>query len=265
MNNIIKNNPRITIVTSTKNCAKELSITAKSIRAQTYSNIQWIIADGLSDDDTLRVIKYNEDIVSFWISEVDNGIYDAWNKACEFIDGDWVVFLGAGDILDNNNTLKIISNSIINVPIEYNFAFGALKIKNKDHCVEIITNNEFKSIWMDLNPSTPPHSATFCRSSILNNSPFDAKFKIIGDKKFMLRHSNGLYFNLKQNVTIMDPNGISHDIKNRSLIWKENKLLSQEGPKPPLLHVIKAYLVNYKNIIISKLYFFNNSNIKIKN
>jgi glycosyltransferase involved in cell wall biosynthesis len=256
MYKLIKKKPRFTIITSTLNCAETLSTTAQSIRMQTYSNIQWIIADGSSNEETLRVIKENSDIISLWFSEIDNGIYDAWNKACKYIEGDWVLFLGAGDIFDNANTLKIISNIIINVPIEYNFAFGALKIKNKQHWVEIKTKNEFKSIWMDLNHSTPPHSATFCRSTLLKNSPFDAKFKIIGDKKFMLTHSNGLYFNLKQFVTIMEPNGISHDIKNCSLIWKENKILSLEGPVPPLLHFIKAHLSNYKNILTSKIHLF---------
>ena len=51
----------------------------------------------------------------------------------------------------------------------------------------------------------------------------------------------------------MDMNGISHEIKNLPIIWKENIIISKRGPKIPLLHLIKAYISNYKNIILLKI------------
>ena len=242
--------PRFTIITSTLNCAITLKKTALSIREQVYTNIQWIIADGASTDGTLEVIKENIDIVTHWFSAPDSGIYDAWNKACALIDGDWVLFLGAGDIFVNKFTLEKCSRTIQNVPASYNFAFGWLMVGIGENRIEVVCKGDFNPVWMDLNYSTPSHSSTFTRSSILKSNPFDARFKIIGDKKFMLHHSNGKYYNLQQFITIMDVFGISHNVKNIPLIWRENIMISKMGAKPPLIHKVKAYIVNYRNVLM---------------
>ena len=245
---------RLTIITSTLNCAIALRKTAASIRSQVYPNIQWVIADGASTDETIEVIKENLDIVSNWFSAPDGGIYDAWNKACDFIEGEWVLFMGAGDIFFNESTLETCSKSIKNVPTTFHFAFGGLIVTDGKNCIEVFTKGEFKPVLMDLNYSTPPHSATFCRSSILKCNPFDARFRIIGDKKFMLSYSNGKYYNLKHFITIMDGFGISHDVNNIPLIWKENRMLSRISPKTPFLYKIKAFIINYRNVLFLLLF-----------
>jgi len=184
------------------------------------------------------------------ITEPDCGIYDAWNKACNYIEGDWTMFLGAGDVLESTDTLKNCYLQLLTVPNDYNFAYGGLKIENNNGFIQTLNSEDFKPRWIDLNYSTPSHSSTFTRSIILTNSPFDANLKIIGDKDFFLKHSNGKYYNIKIITTIMDRNGISHEIKNIPIIWKENKIISKRGPKVPFLHLLKAYLSNYKNIIL---------------
>jgi glycosyltransferase involved in cell wall biosynthesis len=246
--------PRFTIITSTLNCAISLRKTAASIRSQIYPNIQWIVADGSSTDQTIEVIKENLDIVSNWFSAPDGGIYDAWNKACAFIEGEWVLFLGAGDIFFDESTLETCSKSIKNVPTIFHFAFGGLIVSDGKSSIEVFTEDEFTPVLMDLNYSTPPHSATFCRSAILKTNPFDTGFKIVGDKKFMLKYSNGKYYNLKHFITIMDGFGISHDVRSIPLIWKENRMISRVGPKIPFLHKLKAFIINYRNIIMLLLF-----------
>ena len=89
--------PLITIITATYNAAQYLPRTIKSIREQTYENIEWIIIDGNSTDETIELIQQNEDVIDYWMSEPDAGIYDAWNKGISLARGDWVAFLGAGD------------------------------------------------------------------------------------------------------------------------------------------------------------------------
>ena len=65
----------ITIITSTYNAVKDLPATIQSVKNQTSQNIQWIIIDGASKDGTVGIIKENESIIDFWITEEDNGIY----------------------------------------------------------------------------------------------------------------------------------------------------------------------------------------------
>ena len=89
--------PLITIITATFNAAKELPRTIESIRGQTYKNIEWIVVDGGSTDETIGLIQQNEDVVDYWVSEPDDGIYDAWNKGVSKASGEWIAFLGAGD------------------------------------------------------------------------------------------------------------------------------------------------------------------------
>jgi len=90
-------NPLVTIITATFDDAGDLLRTADSIRQLAYRNVEWIIADGGSTDGTVEVLRQNEDVIDYWRSEPDAGIYDAWNKAILRSVGDWVAFLGAGD------------------------------------------------------------------------------------------------------------------------------------------------------------------------
>lgn len=92
------NKPLITIITATYNAAKYLPAAIQSIREQNYENIQYIVVDGGSTDGTVDVIRANEDVVDYWISAPDMGIYDAWNKGVRLSAGDWIGFLGADDI-----------------------------------------------------------------------------------------------------------------------------------------------------------------------
>jgi glycosyltransferase involved in cell wall biosynthesis len=98
---VVKNSrahrPLVSIVTSTLNDATDLIRTIESVRGLTYRNVEWIVVDGGSRDATLDLIRQNEDVIDYWLSEPDEGIYDAWNKGVSRASGDWISFLGAGD------------------------------------------------------------------------------------------------------------------------------------------------------------------------
>jgi glycosyltransferase involved in cell wall biosynthesis len=89
--------PLVTIITATFNAENELPRTIQSIRELRYENIEWLVIDGNSSDNTIKLIRDNADIIDEWISEPDSGIYDAWNKGVSKANGDWIAFLGAGD------------------------------------------------------------------------------------------------------------------------------------------------------------------------
>jgi glycosyltransferase involved in cell wall biosynthesis len=89
----------ITVITATFNAAKHLPRLAQSLRKQSCKNFNWIIADGGSTDDTLSIIKENDDIVSTVIFGPDFGIYDALNKAILKVNTEYYLVLGADDVL----------------------------------------------------------------------------------------------------------------------------------------------------------------------
>jgi glycosyltransferase involved in cell wall biosynthesis len=91
--------PKVSVITVVYNSRDCLEITLLSVINQSYQNIEFIIIDGGSTDGTVDLIKQYEKSITYWISEKDEGIYDAMNKALEVVTGDWVYFLGAGDIM----------------------------------------------------------------------------------------------------------------------------------------------------------------------
>lgn len=108
------NNPKLSIITVVFNRKNDLKKTIASIRSQTYPNIEYLVIDGKSSDGTLDVIKkYAEQkIISRWVSEPDNGLYDAMNKGIEMASGDYLWFINAGDEIFSKETLSsVFSNT----------------------------------------------------------------------------------------------------------------------------------------------------------
>ncbi|MES2265315.1 MAG: glycosyltransferase family 2 protein [Bacteroidota bacterium] len=97
--NTLSSIAKVSVIIVTYNAADTLQACLNSIYKQSYTALEIVIVDGLSTDGTVDILQNNTDKIAFWVSEKDNGIYDAMNKALGFITGDWVYFLGADDIL----------------------------------------------------------------------------------------------------------------------------------------------------------------------
>jgi glycosyltransferase involved in cell wall biosynthesis len=103
------NKPRFTIITATFNASILFERTAKSIINQSYRNFEWLVIDGMSNDDTIEYLKKYSNFISYWKSEPDKGISDAWNKGIEYSKGEYILILNAGDTYDHN-FLEIVNN-----------------------------------------------------------------------------------------------------------------------------------------------------------
>lgn len=97
--------PTVSIVTIVYNGIDTLNKTIQSINNQTYQNIEYIIIDGNSNDGTVELLKKNNSSISKWISEPDNGLYDAMNKGIKMATGDYIWFINSGDEITNPDTL----------------------------------------------------------------------------------------------------------------------------------------------------------------
>ncbi|MGX5688863.1 glycosyltransferase family 2 protein [Arcticibacter tournemirensis] len=94
-----KDLPLVSIITVTRNAEEFIERCIKSVLNQSYPNIEHIILDGKSTDGTVEVLKRYDEKIAFWKSEPDNGIYNAMNKAVQHSKGDWIIFIGADDVL----------------------------------------------------------------------------------------------------------------------------------------------------------------------
>lgn len=100
--------PFFSIITVVYNSELLLEGTLKSILGQTSDNFELIIIDGGSTDGTLEIIKRYDDQIDFWVSEKDQGIYDAMNKGIRHAKGQYIWFINSGDSLYAENTLEEI-------------------------------------------------------------------------------------------------------------------------------------------------------------
>jgi glycosyltransferase involved in cell wall biosynthesis len=104
--------PKISIITVVYNGEKCLEETIQSVINQSYDNVEYIIIDGGSTDDTVDIIKKYEDKIAYWVSEKDKGISDAFNKGVKVARGDYINFQGDGDGFVSNDVLEKVFQDI---------------------------------------------------------------------------------------------------------------------------------------------------------
>jgi glycosyltransferase involved in cell wall biosynthesis len=109
--------PLVSIVTVVRNGEDSIKATIDSVLDQSYQNIEYVIIDGKSTDSTVDIIENYGDKISYWVSEPDRGISDAWNKGILACHGDLISILNAGDIIPPDYVDTIVKNISIDKPI----------------------------------------------------------------------------------------------------------------------------------------------------
>ena len=107
----MNSSPKISIITVSFNSAKTIKETIESILIQDYNNIEYIIIDGGSSDETIDIVKSYSEKISYFISEKDNGIYDAMNKGIKAATGDIVGILNSDDFYPNSFVLSNVAKT----------------------------------------------------------------------------------------------------------------------------------------------------------
>lgn len=164
----------VTVVTVTYNAQDLLEKTILSVLDQTYSNIEYIIIDGGSADNTVDIIKKYEDKISYWVSEPDEGIYFAMNKAIVKATGKWINFMNAGDtFVDSSTVQKVMENVNENTDLVYG-----------DHVSDGIVSSVKACRVTRQMPCC--HQSLFVKTSLMKKNPFNTFYKIPADYEFVL-------------------------------------------------------------------------------
>jgi len=174
-----KNFPIVSIITIVKNDSENLERTIKSVIAQTYNNIEYIIIDGGSTDNTIKIIQRYEKNIFNWISEPDNGIYDAMNKGIKIAKGKWIVFLNAGDIFYKKNTLEKV---FLGNYYSTDFIYGDCKIVYNYGFSRVNKAGDIKELWKGMIFS---HQSLFTHNEVFKKNKFNIENKIGGDFEFI--------------------------------------------------------------------------------
>jgi len=239
-----KNKPLISIITVVYNGDKFLEETIKSTINQSYENIEYIIIDGDSTDRSIEIIKSYEDKIDYWISEEDNGIYDAMNKGIILSTGKIIGIINSDDWYEQE-AIKRIS---IYFDKECIITGDMNKYTNdlKSGFLSNRTENDLKHAlsYMPIN-----HPATFVSKSVYENiGLFNDRYSICADHEFILRalkNRVNIVF-LKYTLANMRMGGISEDKKTILLRIKEHYIIRKEYLFPLSLNIIYSIYYFFK-------------------
>ena len=193
-----------------------------SVINQTYSKIEYIIIDGGSTDGTVDIIKKHSHKISYWISEKDNGIYDAMNKGIEIASGDYIQFLNASDTIYKLDTIQNIVNQITDNTIDVLYGNIIIERINEFQYMQPAPLETFKNRFPIYHPST------WVKTNILKNIKFDTSYKIAADFNFFrtIYYNNYIFHYIPLIFVVFDGMyGISST--NSQILEKEkNKILN---------------------------------------
>jgi len=173
---------KLSIVTITFNSEQYLEQTIRSVIGQSYADIEYIVVDGGSNDGTLDIIRKYDSEIDRWISEPDEGIADAMNKALSLATGDFVYFLHSDDYLDFDDAIEKASRHLTTE--EDIFLFSIYLEKDGER---VLRRPRGFNAWINFKTGVY-HQSVICSKSLFEKiGPFDTDFRIAMDYDFFLR------------------------------------------------------------------------------
>lgn len=170
-------NYKISIVTICYNVANDLAKTLASVRSQTYQNVEYIIIDGGSKDNTLEIINENADVITKYISEPDKGIYDAMNKGISLCSGNWVSFMNAGDEFADDRVLERVFEGK-EYAKDIKVLYGNIKLYYPG---QGLIRRDYSKYTQDEIAIMICHQSSFIEGDIIRRLRYDLKYKIASD------------------------------------------------------------------------------------
>ncbi len=180
---------KISVITATFNSGKTLRDTIESVLRQTYRDIEYIIVDGASRDDTLDIIREYEPGFGGrmrWISEPDRGIYDAMNKGIGMATGAVVGLLNSDDFYTDECVLERVAAEIMDVDAVYG-DIHYVDDGDLTKCVRYYSSKGFRR-WKMRMGFMPAHPSFYCRRTVYTRfGLFDTDFRVAADFEQLLR------------------------------------------------------------------------------
>ena len=221
-----RNKMLYSIITINFNNCDGLRRTIESVVNQTNDNYEYIVIDGGSTDGSVDVIQKYSDRISYWVSEKDDGIYNAMNKGVMQAHGDYCLFLNSGDSFYDKHVLNknLLSDNKSDIVV------GRL-VSDSDGRELFSPPSDDISMYY-FYTSTLPHQASFIKTKLLKQYPYDESLKIVSDWKFFVEtiifHHCKVGF-IDVPIAKFDMTGIS--TSNASKTWDEKmKVLRQMFP-----------------------------------
>ncbi|KGE14151.1 glycosyltransferase family 2 protein [Sphingobacterium deserti] len=206
---------KITIITVTLNNRDYLEQTIRSVIDQSYSDKEYIVIDGGSLDGSKGLIESYAAHIDYWVSERDNGIYHAMNKAIAVATGDYCLFLNAGDVFVDSSVLDR-AKPLLNADFVYGSAY-------------VVEADQTKSLWkgpLQVNPLffmqrfSICHQSVFTKTHILKARPYNEAYRLVADYEQMFYEliiNKRTFRRLEMVIADFRRDGVSADDKKADL------------------------------------------------
>ena len=238
---MIKLNPLVSVISISYNSALTISDCINSVFNQSYSNIEHIVVDGGSTDDTVEIIKARLPRGGFFLSEKDGGIYSAMNKGLSLASGDYIYMLNSDNLFHDSDSLLKLVNCANKT--------GAAITYGDAEIVSTLDTNKVKRYWRSGLCSLdafrcgwmPPHQAVLIHKDVHEKiGNYNENFRISADYELLFRAlivNNYNFAYVPQVVVRARDGGISNSsIKNIIISNIEvRRAWVQNGFKPPIL------------------------------
>lgn len=220
----------ISIITATFNSAKTLKDTIQSVLRQTNKDFEYLIIDGGSTDETIDIVKSYESEFSGrlkWVSEKDQGIYDAMNKGIKMASGDVVGILNSDDYFTSDDILQTVDNAFKSHEIDAIYGdIRFIRVGNPQKCVRYYSSRMFRPFWLRFG-FMPAHPSFYCKREIFDKAGlYSLDYKIGADYEMMVRlfkrHKiKSLYVN-KNFVTMRTGGASNNNVRSRLTLIEED-------------------------------------------
>lgn len=250
----------ISIIIATFNAAKTIKSCIESILSQKNYNVELIIIDGLSSDDTIEIINSYKSEIDYLLSECDSGVYHAWNKGISIAKGNWIMFIGADDVLLPNSISEILQFIALNKKRDIDYISAKnIYIDVKDNFIKII-GEEF--LWSKMKTvMCVAHVGSLHNRNLFNEvGLYSMKYKICADYDLLLRKKNqlrALFINTE--IAKMKIGGMSFSLNALIEVFKIRRAHSTLPFVFNLLYFLKDFFLFYTFIPRKNLYnyFYN--------
>jgi glycosyltransferase involved in cell wall biosynthesis len=189
---------KISIISASYNSDKYIEKSILAILSQKNPDVEYILIDGGSKDLTVDIIKKYREQIDYWISEKDEGIYDAWNKGVKAATGDWIMFLGTDDFL-KPDAIQTYLNFLKNNDVSKSLYLSAkIEIIDEDGKFIRILGWPWRwEVFKRINDVAHPGSL-HSKKLFEDYGLYDTNYKICGDYELLLRPKdklNGFFIN----------------------------------------------------------------------
>jgi glycosyltransferase involved in cell wall biosynthesis len=232
--------PMFSIITVVFNGEKYLRKTIESVKKQGFKDYEYIVIDGGSTDSSLKIIKEYKNDIDYWVSEKDNGIYDAFNKGMKLAKGEFIGIINSDDIY-KPNALKTISK-YINANPKIDFIFGS--VKKHWGILHGYRPHKIRYSW----GFYTSHSTGFFlkRKAAEKVGKYDLRYKYHADYDYLYRlivkkKLLGMATKKNEVVGIFRRGGFSSTIKFKELFKEEIKIRYNNGQNIFLILIIIVY------------------------